>query len=80
MKVIEILKLGRKMMEMLQESCIKISDVRYIDLFDEYESMVSRGEKKSYSVAYLSDKYGISERHVYYLVKRLSEDCKIGAV
>ena len=80
MKVIEILKLGRKMMEMLQESCIKISDVRYIDLFDEYERMISNGDKKSYVVAFLSDKYGVSERQIYYLLKKFGENCKDNAV
>lgn len=32
MKVIEILKLGKEMMKVLQESCIKMEDYRYIEM------------------------------------------------
>lgn len=79
MKVIEILKVGSKIIEILHNSCIRTNDVKYVPLYDEYEAMVGRGEKKSYVVAYLSEKYRISERKVFYLIKRLSKDCKIGA-
>lgn len=42
--------------------------------------MLSDGEKVSYVVAVLSEKYSVSERKVYALVKRFQSDCKIFAV
>ena len=39
-----------------------------------------RGEKVSYTVAVLSEKYSVSERKVYALVKRFQSDCKMTAV
>ena len=80
MKVIEILKLSEKIIDLLQNSCVKMSDVRYIALYDEYREIVSRGGKKTYAVAKLSNKYKISERQVFYIIKRFSKDCKICAV
>lgn len=47
MKVIEILLLGRNFLDLLHESCIKIGDVRYIDMYGEYRKIMSRGEKKT---------------------------------
>lgn len=79
MKVIEILKVSKKIVETLQNSCIRVSDVRYVALYEEYEAMVARGEKKSYAVAHLAEKYGISERKVFYVIKKFGADCKIDA-
>lgn len=80
MKVIEILKLGRGMMKVLQESCIKMEDYKYIEMYEEYKEIVKSGGKTSYAVAVLAEQYGISERKVYYLLRKLSKDCTIGAV
>ena len=42
--------------------------------------MLDQGEKVSYVVAVLSEKYSVSERKVYALVKRFQSDCKPVAV
>ena len=80
MKVVEILKLGSNFLELLQKSCIRTGDVRYIGLYDEYARIVGSGGKSSYAATMLAEKYGISERQVYYIVKKLGSECKIGAV
>lgn len=80
MKVVEIMKLGRNWLEMLQKYCIKIEDVRYIELYEEYVEFFNKGFKKSWSVTHLAEKYGISERKVYYLLKRFFSDCNFDAV
>lgn len=79
MKVVEILKIGQNLIETLQKSCVKLDDVKYISMYDEYTELINLGNKKSYVVALLSEKYCISERQVYYLIKRFDADCKIGA-
>lgn len=80
MKVIEALKIGKNLLETMQRNCIKVEDCRYINLFDEYLDMVNRGEKKSYIIAALAEKYGISERKVWYIISRFGKECKIGAL
>lgn len=80
MKVIEIMKLGRNFLEVLQKSCIKTEYLRFIDMYDEYLTFVSNGEKKTYAVTLLSKKYNISERQVYYLIRKFEHDCKICAL
>ncbi len=80
MKVVEILKLGSEILKVLQESCIKVDDYKYVEMYEEYKEIVECGGKSSYAVAVLAEKYGISERKVYYLLQKLSKDCKIGAV
>ena len=57
-----------------------MEDVEYIDLFNEYLALVTQGEKVSYIVATLADKYTISERKVYDLIRRFKSDCNLSAV
>ena len=80
MKVIEIMKMSRTSLELLQRSCISMKDLRFIDLYEDYERMASAGEKITYLVSYLAQKYHISERKVYYVIRKLGCDCKFGAV
>ena len=80
MKVVEILKLGRIWLELLQKSCIKVDDVRFLSLYDDYKRHVKGGEKVSYVARLLSEKYDVSERQVYYIIKKLNKDCNLSAM
>ena len=80
MKVIEILNLNKKLLKKFQTAGIRMEDVEYIGLFNEYLALVAQGEKVSYIVATLADKYTISERKVYDLIRRFKTDCNLSAV
>ena len=56
MKVVEILKIGQNLIETLQKSCVKLDDVRFIGLYDEYCKLIEEGNKKSYAVMALAEK------------------------
>ncbi len=59
---------------------IKQDDVRYIDLYSEFEEMKNKGEKTTYAVLYLANKYSICERKVYDVIKRFGKCCTLDAV
>ena len=80
MKVVELLKIGQNLLEMLQDCCIKVSDVRYVEMYYDYCNMLEEGNKVSYISVVLSAKYNISERQFFYLIKRFDKDCKITAM
>lgn len=80
MKVIELLKICRNLLETLQNSCINIKDVRFVEMYEEYEHFMEQKHKITYIAATLSEKYGISERKFFYLIKRFEEDCNFLAV
>lgn len=75
MKVFEILNFNREPLKRLQQAGIRIEDVEYIDLYNDYRVMLGGGEKVSYIVATLADRYHVSERKVYTLIKRYSREC-----
>ena len=79
MKVYEIVKIGQKMLSLLQNSCVSIADCELLPMYEEYQKLVCDGGKKSMVVTYLAKKYFISERRVWYLIKKFEHECKIGA-
>jgi hypothetical protein len=80
MKVWEIVICGKEMLDILQKSCMSMDDCRYIGLYEEYKKLIVEGAKKSRVAVYLAKKYCISERRVYYLLKKFDKDCKVCAL
>lgn len=81
MKIYELLQFNKELLKRLCFAGIKPDDYKYADLFADYERLSQEGEKKTYIVAMLADKYGISERKVYSVINHLSQelDCKCRA-
>ena len=80
MTVFEVLKLNKDLLFYCKKLGIRVDDVIYLDLFQDYCQMGGQGFKVSYIVASLAEKYHVSERKVYSLIKRFQTDCKLFAV
>lgn len=80
MKIIEVLKFNRELIKKLKTLGIRLEDEEFVDLYTDYTNLLKRGEKVSYIVALLSERYAVSERKVYTLIKRFKSDCKPLAV
>ena len=80
MKIIEVLKFNRELIKKLKIAGIRLEDEEFVDSYTDYTMLLEHGEKVSYIVARLSDKYAVSERKVYMLIKRFQSDCKPLAV
>lgn len=80
MTLFEALKFNREPLEMLINLGGKQDDLRFIDLYTEYEVMKKQGEKTTCAVAFLANKYSVSERKVYDVIKRFGKHCTLGAV
>lgn len=76
MTVYETLKICGCLIDNLEKAGIRLSDYKYIRLFEDYREARKRGEKVAYIVACLSAQYNVSERSIYEIVKRLGSDCK----
>lgn len=77
MKVIEILKISKEILEMLSENGIKTTDVKHLKLYSEYEAMIAKSLKVTYIVEHLSDKYGVSVAQVYRIIRRFKRTIKV---
>ena len=79
MKVYEILSLNPEFLKRLHDFGIKQDDYQWVELYQDYRRMKRNGEKMVYIVASLGDKYHICERKVYKVIRRMEQDCQIGA-
>lgn len=75
MKIYELLSLCENVLHCLSECGIRASDYRYMALFRDYVYLKHEGNKTTYVVALLAEKYGISERKTYELIKRMASEC-----
>ena len=68
MTVFEILNFNKELLKKMRAIGIRLEDAYYIELYKEYLVMLAGGNKVSYIVAMLADKYSVSERKVYGLI------------
>lgn len=74
MKAYEILLLAKPIVEKLVLSDINPKDVKYLEVFHEYNRLKNEGHKVRWIAAYLSDEYDISEPNIFKIIKRLEKD------
>ena len=70
-----MINFNREMLTKLRAAGVRLDDVRYVDLYADYTSMRRDECKVSYIVAVLAERYGVSERKVYSVLKRFGSDC-----
>ncbi len=80
MTLFEILNFNRELLNRLTIIGFKPDDCKFIDLYSEYERMRHDGDKVTYIVSFLSDKYNVSERKIYTVIKRFGSNCTPHAV
>lgn len=76
MVVADLLRISCEMLKLLSKYAVKTDDYKHLDLFAEYVRMNELGEKTSYIVAVLSEKYKISEASVYRLLRKFRKTVK----
>lgn len=75
MTAYEVVSLNKELLKRLQKIGIKTDDYKWLGIYGDYVRMKSKGNKTGYVVASISEKYGISERQVFKVVKKLSQKC-----
>lgn len=79
MNLYDALKISGQTLQVLAELGYKAGDEQYMPMFRDYAGMSAAGHKKTYIVAVLADRYAVSERTVYNVVKRFSANCNADA-
>lgn len=77
MTTYELLKVNRGLINTLHAAGVRIDDVKYIDLYMDVKMMTDAGDKKTYAVAMAADRYKVSERLVYDIIRRFDTPLQI---
>lgn len=76
----EIIKLDKESIDRLISAGFRLEDCQYVALYEDYKRMHDDGNKKTYIVSVLHERYQVCERKVYDLIKQFEKHCTIGAV
>lgn len=71
MLVAEFIRINAKLLKTLSDYGIKMDDYKYVDLFRDFVEMRTNGDKTTYIVVKLAEKYKLSETSVYRVLRRL---------
>lgn len=80
MTLFEILNFNRELLKRLISLGFKLDDCRYLELYRDYVQMRRGGDKVTYIVSVLSERYSVSERKIYSIIKHMETDCTSRAV
>lgn len=73
----EILKMNEQLFRLLNDNGIDTKDLQYLPMVEEFRRMKLKKHKVNYIVCFLSEKYDMSERGIYKIVKRFGERIKV---
>lgn len=76
MRVHEALRLCLPLLQRLRDNGVRLEDIDYIPMYEEYLTMKDRGEKITYIMSFISDKYKVSERTLYRTFSSLNKELK----
>ena len=69
MTLYELISVNSSMLKRLHANGIKISDYKYLNIYEKYLEMIANGDKVTYIVANLSTIYDVGERTIYRLIE-----------
>ena len=74
MKRYDILKLNSQVLEFFLQNKISLSEVRNIKVFEDFVDLCNHGNNVEYSADIVSKRYGITQRSVYNIARRMRSD------
>lgn len=73
----ELLIMNRSMVEVLLANHININDVQNLQIYEQFMEMKKQGHKVIYITVFLAHKYGMTDRGIYKIIKRLSRSVSV---
>ena len=70
----EILTLCESTLRRMVDNGIDAKDVRYLNLFRDYERLCKEGHKKTYILYYLSQQYDVDKVTIYRVAARMRRE------
>lgn len=77
MKIYELLRSAESFLVLIDKNEVRIGDVRYLDMFADWQRLRGEGHKYEFIVHYLSTQYDISPSTVERITRRLNQELRI---
>lgn len=76
MKRIDLIEFNKELLQKLKFAGIKLEDFKYCELYRDYLAISDKTRTRKEVILTLSEKYGITDRQVYNILKRLEKSVK----
>ena len=73
MRRADLIMFNAEMMRKLKEAGIRLDDYKYVDMWRDYIEMLKTAESRKEVMLSLADRYGITDRQVYNIIKHLEK-------
>ena len=77
MRVFETLKANESLLKILVLNGVRVADIEWLEMYDDYRRLMNEGHKKTYIVSYLEEQYGCPVPTIYRVVRRLERSLRI---
>lgn len=77
MKAIDILSLAEGIITTLDRNEIKTADVRYVQMYRDWQRMREEGHKWDWIMYWLGKEYDLSETSVWRILKRMDKEIEM---
>lgn len=77
MKAIDILSLAEGIITTLDRNDIKTADVRYVQMYRDWQRMREEGHKWDWIMYWLGKEYDLSETSVWRILKRMDKEIEM---
>ena len=77
MKRIDLVDFNKELLQKLNEAGIRLEDYKYCDLYRSYLKLSEKMRTRKEVILTLAEKYHISDRQVYNILKRLERDVRM---
>ena len=74
MRRADLIMFNAEMMRKLKEAGIRLDDYKYVDMWRDYVEMLKTAESREEVMLSLADRYGITDRQVYNIIKHLEKE------
>ena len=73
MRRADLIMFNAEMMRKLKEAGIRLDDYKYVDMWRDYVEILKTAESRKEVMLSLADRYGITDRQVYNIIKHLEK-------
>lgn len=77
MKNYEFIKASQTILRIVRDNKIKVGDVDYIQVYEDWVRFKSEGQKYDWIIYYLGQQYGVSAATISRIVKRMEKDVEL---
>lgn len=77
MTVYQLLQAYKPMLKTMSDNGYRMHDIRDVEIYEEYQRIISEGNKKTYAYAVLKERYNVGKTSIFYIIKKMEREARM---